>query len=64
MMHELVTPLTTAKKRTQNSHDLDRFLARVFGGRDSLQPGTVIGPLETSRKPMLYFGRVQRYLFR
>lgn len=62
VVHEFVTPLTTPEKRARNSRDLDLFLGEVFGHRNSLRPGTVIGPLETSRKPMLYFAKAQRFV--
>lgn len=60
MVHELVTPRTTPAKRDRNGRDLDLFLKVVFGHRTSLQPGTVIGPMGTSRKPTLYFGKARR----
>lgn len=60
IVHEFITPLTTAEYRTRNSHDLDRFLATVFGQRNSLRPGTLFGPYKSTRKPMLYFGKARR----
>ena len=60
IVHEFITPLTTAEYRTRNSQDLDHFLATVFGQRNSLRPGALFGPNRLTRKPMLYFGKAQR----
>ena len=60
IVHELVTPSTTAENRIRNSQDLDTFLASAFRRQVSLHPGTLIGPFETSCKPMLYFGKARR----
>ena len=60
MVHEFVTWLTTAEKRARNGRDLNLFLQQVFGHRNSLQPGTVIGPFRTSCRPTLYFGKARR----
>lgn len=60
MVHEFVTPRTTPERRARNDRDLNLFLQQVFGHRNSLQPGIVIGPMQTSCKPVLYFGKVRR----
>lgn len=61
MVHEFVTCQTEAKKRTRNAHDVNHFLKTVFGQRNSLRPGAIVGPFEVKGMPKLYFGKAQTF---
>lgn len=63
MVHEFATDRTTDEKRTSNSRDLERFVARLSRGRDGLEPGKLAGPYGVPGEPIvdgpisLYFGK-------
>ena len=59
IIHEFVTPLTITEKQARNGRDLDRFMERLFGQKVSLRHGMLMGPFESSRGPVLYFGKAQ-----
>lgn len=59
LVHELVSRLTTAKKRARNARDLDHFLTVVFGHAISIQPGTATRPFTIDGVEQLYFGKAR-----
>lgn len=59
LVHELVSRLTTAKKRARNARDLDRFLTVVFGHAISIQPGTATRPFTIDGLEQLYVGKAR-----
>lgn len=69
IIHEFVSGRTDHAKHRGNSHDLDAFVARLTAGRiRSLQPGTLVGPIEIPgrplflRPPAVYIGKAVRTL--
>ena len=59
IVHEFITPLTTAKKRASNTHDLCCFLRTVLGHTSPIPPGISAGPFRNGRIDRLYFGKTE-----
>lgn len=59
IVHEFVTPLTTDRKRAQNTSDLYSFPRVVFGEQVSSCHGMIAGPIQTNGIKKLYFGKAQ-----
>ena len=59
MLHEFVTPLTSADRRERNADDLDRFLAVAFNWHGHLRAGHIAGPFAINPSPKLYVGKAR-----
>ena len=59
MVHEFVTPLTSANKRERNVGDLDRFLAEAWNCRRHLSAGRVVGAFTVADAPQLNIGKAR-----
>lgn len=57
IVHEFVTPLTTAERRERNAVDLDRFVNTAFALDSRLTLGQVVGPIRPDSDLTLYIGK-------
>ena len=59
LVHEFVTPLTTAENRERNATDLQRFLDIALEHPVRIAPGHVVGPVLVDAAPTLYVGKAR-----
>ena len=59
VIHEFSTPLTADSKHRDNARDLDRFVSRVSGRDEHLEPDALLGPFDVPayQGVSLYFGK-------